>query len=467
MTFPTDPILNSDTYSVHVDRTNEHFADAGQHSQAVNVAAFGAVSGATATQTRQAFEAAMAYAITQNKRGVFVPSKNEEYTFDAPITLDKISIIGEERNSCRLRWPAGTVPAGGHAITILGEGGFENVPWLKDLCIFGPSGGFTGVDDHPANFHGVRCGQVGSQYGAVDLQNIYVALFDYNIVLQNASGQIFLQDVRSQYGYYGVYFRQANADYSFVACNFTNNAFAGIGMPRTTGVNMMSIWKTHFGFEPYGIYQSNAEDGNPADSQKGFMYQCDLIGVDFEAVGNGAILTEAVADGANPWAGRFFGNLVRGGWHDFNDGYKIATRNKEYYVDVKEAQFNTVDWGDVPWPPGDVGVIRYTSGHSWTLLGRSQQPVAPKVLIQGDTASNTLDKRLLDYSVTISATEPSATFTYDTWVKAAAMAVRPALIPRSDPGGRYWISTRNESGFVVTREGNTAAAVTFEIQLFT
>jgi hypothetical protein len=135
---------------------------------------------------------------------------------------------------------------------------------------------------------------------------------------------------------------------------------------------------------------------------------------------------------------------------------------------VKEAQFNTVDWGDVPWPTGDVGVIRYTSGlGAWTLLGNSQQPVEPKVIIQGSTDYNTLDRRTLDYSVTIPATEPSATFTYDTWVKAAAMAVRPALIPRSDPGGRYWISTRNESGFVVTREGNTAAAVTFEIQLFT
>jgi hypothetical protein len=75
MTYPTQPVENTDTYGVHVDRTNEHFADASQHSTAANVAAFGATSGATAAQTRQAFQDAIAYALANDLRHIFIPAR--------------------------------------------------------------------------------------------------------------------------------------------------------------------------------------------------------------------------------------------------------------------------------------------------------------------------------------------------------------------------------------------------------
>jgi hypothetical protein len=466
MAFPTDPVQPTDTYGDHVARTNEHFADASQHSTAVNVAAFGATSGASATQTRQAFEDAIAYAVAENRRSIYVPSRGSDYFFDAPISSHTISIIGERAGDCKLTFSSGTVPSGGYAITITSEAGITWHPTIENLTIRGPDDALgLGVR---GNFHGVRLG--GTEWLSscnYFLNNLELQGFDFNIVCDNDIGHIFLTNVRSNGGYYAVYFVRANADYSFINCDFTTNRFAGIGLPKNTGLNMASFWKCHFGFSPYGIFQSNDVDTNPGGRQTGFLYQCDFIGCDFEAVGNGAIVSEAVKDGTYPTTGDMLGTYIRGGWHDFNAIYNIAGRNKDYWINVPKGEWNTIDWGARVFPYGDLGLLKYGGVGGWQIFGADNGAPGGKTLAQGDTSYNQIDKRVLgSHSVTIASGQTSQAFTYDGWVKAAGNAARPVLSPRSDPGGRFWISARSSTGFTVTREGNTASAVTFDIQLF-
>jgi hypothetical protein len=461
MTFPTDPVLNTDTHGDHVARTNEHFADASQHLRAdVNVAAFGAVSSATAAQTTQAFQDALDYAASSGKKYIFVPARDTAYNFDGPLFSDRVAIIGEHRQGCVLFWGVGTISTGAYCISFINSlGGYTQHPALSNLTIYGPNQN-PDFGSHPADFHGLRLGQDGSD-ATFRINNIEIGGFDYNFVLENNTGHCFFDSVTSQNGHYGFYVRRGNADYSWISCDITSNRMAGIGMPRNTGLNVASFWKCHFGFEPYGIYQCNVDDtSTPGPRNAGFMSYCDLIGCDFEAVGNAAIKSEADETGGS---GVFYGNLIRGGWHDYAPEYQYLSHNKNYYLSVPNAGYNRVEWGAKVWPAGTSAILNYGGIGAWTFEGAPNYSWA-NVSNTSSTQYNQLDRGTLNaYTITIPATQTAATFTYDTYLLLAADALRPQLTPKSDPGGRFWISAYTSTGFTVTREG-TLPAVTFEIQ---
>lgn len=461
-------ILGTDTVGgTGLSKINANFTQLYRTSAggSVNVADFGAVPGATPAATRQGFQDALDYAAANGYRAIFVPQRGGAeywYTFDAPITSTGISIIGEHRPRCILYWPAGTVPAGGYAITTWGQGGHEQAIILENLTIVGQTSS-PALGSHPANYHGVRLGYDGSD-SEMRMNNIEIHSFDYNIVCDNNTGHIYMTDVQSQDAYYGVYVRRGNADYSFINCNFTNVFFAGIGLPRNTGISMAAFWSCHFGFAPYGIFQSNVDDTATAGNrQQGFLFQCQFTNCDFEAIGNGAIYTEAVPQAGNTVAGRFTGNTIRGGWHDFNASYKIAARNKDYFVKTGDTSYNTAEWGSQIWPAGDAGILSYGGIGTWTLRGAAPYPTPPVVVANGEKSYNTLDRTALTpLTVTIGVGQTSATYNYDTYMQAAVL--KPVLMPRSDPGGRFWISSNTSTSFTVTREGTTTNAVIFDIQ---
>jgi hypothetical protein len=188
------------------------------------------------------------------------------------------------------------------------------------------------------------------------------------------------------------------------------------------------------------------------------MVRCDLVGCDFEAMGNAAILSEA-ADGVG---GTFHGNSIQGGWHNFDAFYKIAVRTNDYFVNVPNAAYNDVNWGATPWPSGTSGILTYGGIGAWTFRGAGADP--DQVVVNGTTNYNVLDRTALtDYSLTLGTDQTSATLPYDGYLKAAALALRPVLVPRTDPGGRFWVSSKGETSMTVTREG-TLPAVTFDIQ---
>src|SRR5215216_1060678 len=234
-------------------------------------------------------------------------------------------------------------------------------------------------------FHGVRLGQDCTDV-TFHINNIEIGGFDYNIVIDNNTGHCFFRNVVSQSAYFGLYVRRGNADYSFTDSDFTNNRFAGIGMPRNTGINMGAFWKVHFGFSPYGIWQSNNADASPGNRQQGFLFQYNFLNCDFESVGNGAIHSEAQSDGGGVLQGCTF----VGGWNDYNDDYRIGALNKDYFVNVPLCHYNLVDWGAQPWPTGDEGIIICGGTGAWTLRGIGTWPETTSV-ITGPTLYNALD----------------------------------------------------------------------------
>jgi hypothetical protein len=436
----------------------------------VDVQEFGAVGTATSTQTRVAFENALAFALADGVREIFVPSRTESYVFDAPIVSHKVSIRGGHHGMSVMSWPTGSVPSGGHALTLTDdeEGSLWNSPNLYNLRI---EGAFETGDmgGHPSAFHGIRIGEGGNTWPASKLKTVEVRGFDYGIVFDNAGGHISLEDVTAEYNYYAVYIRRGNGDNLFLNCDFANNLFAGIGMPRNTGLTLSALLRCHFGYGPYGIFQSaTTADPGVGDRQQGFLNNCSFIDCSFEACGNGAIFSEATTGSDN--GGAMTGNFFTGGWPAWDESddlvRKIHTRPREYFVSTAGiAELNYVDWGYNPWPEGDLGVISYTGNGGWTLAGKPYDPPAGKVLINGDTSYNTLHPAYLkDLTITIDAGEASATHTYNAYQAGAAGAFRPMLMPRSDPGGRFWISNRDANDFTVTREGTITNAVTFEIQ---
>jgi hypothetical protein len=87
----------------------------------------------------------------------------------------------------------------------------------------------------------LRLGQDGTDV-TFHINNIEIGGFDDNIVIDNNTGHRFFRNVVSQSAYFGLYVRRGNADYSFTDSDFTNNRFAGIGMPRNTGINIGAFW---------------------------------------------------------------------------------------------------------------------------------------------------------------------------------------------------------------------------------
>jgi hypothetical protein len=435
---------------------------------AINVQHFGAVLTATATQTRRGFERALAHAASRGKGAIYVPSRSTAYTFDAPITVNNIAIIGESLRGCTLNFPDGSVAGAGHAITLLGGGDPPGLPHLKNLHVKGPSKKGPSKDGVlgtlPANFNGIRYGTPADNTGGpITTHNCYVEGFEYGLVLDSTSGHIHFSHVGSKKCYYGLYVRRSTADYSFRDCNFAENRMAGVGLPRNTGLDMALFDRCHFGYAPYGFHQSNLADAGTGDKHQGFLVDCDLLACNFESIGNSAYHSEAAADNG----GRFWSNHIYGGWSSYNAAYKLAANNADYWVNVPDAEGNHIHWWSYPWPSGDVSVAKYGGNGKWYIYGDAAWPaVAGTASFVGDTTFNRLlNTEFINATAQINSDATFVDFTYNEYQKSAASAFLPIVTPRANPGSHWWISNLTSTGFRINLASAAPTNVPFNVHL--
>jgi hypothetical protein len=183
-------------------------------------------------------------------------------------------------------------------------------------------------------------------------ESVRVEKFDCGYVAASPSGHCSWINPQVTNNYYGVYLLTANfGDWSFVDGNINGNTFANIAVPGTQQIDRMTMYDLHCGFAPYGVYQEPAAVGTAA----AFLVNCSFDYVSFEALGNGLLFTEQW-DSTDVDEGVLTATYMNRISHDwFPERYRIAARAKDYAIQFNCGQLHNYFYGNIK--NGDQGAI--------------------------------------------------------------------------------------------------------------
>lgn len=275
------------------------------------------------------------------------------YTISNPITLTDVGLRGD--GSAILNVPT-ALGAGVAAVTITSSQTNAPIVTLEGFQLTGPGPRSLGVKT--ANCDGLAV--TGSAKPIVS--HVRITQFDSGNVWNNTVGHIYLDHSEVTDCYYGIYCKQNTYDYFVTDCRIDGNTFANFATPADQGFAGMVVQNTHAGFAPYGIYQeaTPANQGSP----KVFLQDVILQHTRFEAIGNGAIFTDAQQDASNA---SITSNLhVEHPGFSWSATYKIATRAQDYAVTLSQTdRIIHIAGGANPFTAGAVNVYHVkTAGHA-------------------------------------------------------------------------------------------------------
>lgn len=203
----------------------------------------------------------------------------------------------------------------------------------------------------------------------VVIDSSYIKGFDKGLIYNNNLGHIYVEDSTITDNYYGIYCAKQNNDYKIQNTIVSGNSFANLATASDQGFSSLRGDNVHCGFAPYGIYQEPTPANQPGFAS--FLVATELEHWQFEAIGNGAILSEADEDADSHSQTHGFSWLGAFSW---NSGRKIATRGRDYAIDLPFTN-NLVELIADSFPPGfpnsaigDLNRVRIKSHHGTLLL---------------------------------------------------------------------------------------------------
>lgn len=276
--------------------------------------------------------------------GVVILPPGQTVVLEAPVTLTGVGLV------CATGVAQISVPTslgtGVAALTLTGNA--DNIE-LANITITGPGPRSLGVKT--ANCDGIAVtGQAKPK-----LRNVTIRQFDTGLVWNNDVGHIYHHGINVSDNYYGIYCKKNTFDYFVTDSLINGNTFANFATPADQGFAGMVVQNTHCGFAPYGFYQepTPAAQGSP----KVFLQDVLLRHVRFEAIGNGAILTDATQDASNK---SITSNLmIEHPGFSWSVNYRIGARARDYAVSLNQTdRVIEIVVGANPFLAGDINRIR-------------------------------------------------------------------------------------------------------------
>ena len=334
--------------------------------QAVHVSTFGAV-GAGADETT-ALQTAL------NTGAPLMLTGGVVYRVSGPLVA-KNAIYGEN-GIATILWTKdlGAGKVGLQCDDIPEPGGWVTGPWLENLMLSG-SGGTPVLGAPPFKMDGVHI--IGEQQPS--MRRCFVMGFNKGVLLDLTMGHPHFNECKFEQNYYGVYSLSDAGDFAFRDCEIEGNTFAGIACPADVGYSALYIYNTTLGHQPYGIYQ---EPGT--GSVGNFIVDATLINARFEAMGNGAIISAATLNNANPM---FSGVSIEHPGFSWDTDYQLpGSTSPEYAIDVPYLNGLSILQGSFPFEPGTKAIIHAQAAGApgWVLTYDDENLSAPSnILIVG------------------------------------------------------------------------------------
>lgn len=246
--------------------------------------------------------------------------------------------------------------AGTWGLPISGSGNYPLL-YMENFFVVGP-GTRGAMGTAPCNMHGLRL----SSTVKVQFRNVTVKLFNRGIDLNTTTGHIYFLRCNLTDNFYGLYLTNNSSDYFVTDSEFNGNLFAGIAMPADQGFDGLVIQNSHIGFQPYGIFQESTPTSQ--GSPKVFIQDAILQHARFEAIGNGAIVSEATVDASNKSSLNAV-KIIQPGFSWNTGTYKIAARNQNYAIDVGFFERTLeIESGTFPFTSGATNVYRIDQADS-------------------------------------------------------------------------------------------------------
>ena len=376
------------------------------------------------------------------KKAVYLPG-GRRYRVGGTLTLDQVSMFSDAVGTTLVCADLGP---GRPCIELTGDSNRMNVrPYLRDLTIEGP-GRPARVGESPAECDGVRIGRPGTKT-APQLERVFVNGFRNGIVIDQDDGHIMMYSVAATDNYYGLHLVRTNGDTKMLNCQFGGNRFAGIGCRPDAGLGGgFACYQTTFGFQPYGIYQE------PGPGRNNLLTD-GIIHGRFEALGNGAIVSDATAAGENPMVS---GIRIVGTGFNWDDSFRIASRPRDYCLKLPFVQgINTIEMDNFPFAPGDRGMIRAGDGQGRFRLifsGRAKPEPEWKLVTGNDYTEGLTRVSVRDTVNTVELAVPAGARSASVRVQtncyaASSRGINPQATPTGDPGGSWWIATAEQGAF--------------------
>jgi hypothetical protein len=265
---------------------------------------------------------------------------------DGQLNANDVTLVGRGMRGTKLQLTTSL----GAGVPFITQSMTNGVPWAmgaRRLTVSGP--GAPSLVEKPektANCDGIKA------LDPARYESVWVERFDCGYVAASPSGHCSWINPQVTKNYYGVYLLTANfGDWSFVDGNINGNTFANIAVPGTQQIDRMTMYDLHCGFAPYGVYQEPAAVGTAA----AFLVNCSFDYVSFEALGNGLLFTEQW-DSTDVDEGVLTATSMNRISHDwFPDKYKIAARAKDYAIQFNCGQLHNYFYGNIK--NGDQGAI--------------------------------------------------------------------------------------------------------------
>jgi hypothetical protein len=380
-----------------------------------------------------AFLAAVARAEAASpKRAVYVPSGGK-YRLTRTLDINQ-STLWSDSYGARLIFDE--LGEGTAALRLLGDtNSMSDRPALVNLSVQGPSRP-SSIGQSPAAMDGIILGSP-SAAAQPQMQNVAVTGFHAGLVIATGHGHVFLQTVNSSSNFYGMYVAEGSGDTKLINCQFGGNFFAGIGIPPSSGVGGgFHAVMSSFGFQPYGIYQE------PGPCKVVFVNDA-FLQARFEAIGNGAIVSDAAGKGEG---GKFESVHIFNAGFSWDPRYRLASKDRDYCLRFPFADgINIIEQGAYPFVPGDKGLIRCDGTGRFELIysGRAQ-PNSGDVLHEGSSlvslrsAVRTKSENTFDLEIGRGGRSSSIKVQTNCFA-FTSRAIRPVVLPLSDPGSRWWL----------------------------
>lgn len=268
------------------------------------------------------------------------------YTLEAQVTLTEISLVSDGAEI------SAAADLGSGVAALVFDSPAGNYPNIRceGFRLYGPTYGARTLGAAPCAMDGIEV----RNEAKVHFRDLWVRFFRSGFVLNNVVGHLYWDAVQADNNYYGVYLQQTGYDYYVRNSIINGNTFANFGAKAGQGWEAVAFENSHIGFAPYAFYQ---EATPAATGIVPFLGDARFYGARFEALGNGAFLSEAPNDASNRNITRNL--LIVDPGFSWNDTYKIAARPRDYAIDVPYTEGKiAIHGGLYPFAAGALGRIR-------------------------------------------------------------------------------------------------------------
>lgn len=279
------------------------------------------------------------------------------YTLERQVILSETSLVSDGAEISA----AADLGAGVAALVFDSPAGaYPNIR-AEGFRLYGPVYGARTLGAAPCAMDGIAI----TGEAKVHFRDLWVRFFRAGFVLDNIVGHLYWDAVQADNNYYGLYLKSTGYDYYVRNSIINGNTFANFGAAAGQGWEAVAFENSHVGFAPYAFYQ----EATPATTGiVPFLGDARFYGARFEAIGNGAILSEAPNDASNRNITRNL--LIVDPGFSWNDDYRIGARPRNYAIDVPYTEGRIeIEGGLYPFAAGALGRIRIKqANHAYLRL---------------------------------------------------------------------------------------------------